>query len=242
MLHKIHAGGELASVPGADGILWDDPATSPTNRPTTRPAPRLLHLRRRGHWRAPGGRLASRRCSRTARSATTAPARTWTTGRRFRPAWPAARATTTSTSPMAPTTRQRARRPTTTAARPATVRHRPHQHHQGPRLDGQGREARARVQHRPHPSRSPANGKYFVKGEAPVVTIVFKDAENNNTPIDHTTVIQDTCFDSRNNPIACPTGGSPPKVASRPAARPETACSPAPRCSSTVRAHGASRC
>ncbi len=27
MIHKIHAGGELASIPGADGIVWDDPAT-----------------------------------------------------------------------------------------------------------------------------------------------------------------------------------------------------------------------
>ncbi len=27
MIHKIHAGGELMSIPGADGILWDNPAT-----------------------------------------------------------------------------------------------------------------------------------------------------------------------------------------------------------------------
>jgi len=27
MIHKIHAGGELASLPGADGIVWDNPAT-----------------------------------------------------------------------------------------------------------------------------------------------------------------------------------------------------------------------
>jgi hypothetical protein len=27
MIHKIHAGGELATIPGADGIVWDDPAT-----------------------------------------------------------------------------------------------------------------------------------------------------------------------------------------------------------------------
>lgn len=27
MIHKIHAGGELQSIPGADGIVWDDPAT-----------------------------------------------------------------------------------------------------------------------------------------------------------------------------------------------------------------------
>jgi hypothetical protein len=28
MIHKIHAGGELASIPGADGKVWDDPATT----------------------------------------------------------------------------------------------------------------------------------------------------------------------------------------------------------------------
>ncbi len=28
MIHKIHAGGELASIPGADGIVWDNPATT----------------------------------------------------------------------------------------------------------------------------------------------------------------------------------------------------------------------
>jgi len=28
MIHKIHAGGELASIPGADGILYDDPNTT----------------------------------------------------------------------------------------------------------------------------------------------------------------------------------------------------------------------
>ncbi len=28
MIHKIHAGGELASVPGADGEVWDDPSTA----------------------------------------------------------------------------------------------------------------------------------------------------------------------------------------------------------------------
>jgi predicted CXXCH cytochrome family protein len=27
MIHKIHAGGELASIPGPDGIVWDDPDT-----------------------------------------------------------------------------------------------------------------------------------------------------------------------------------------------------------------------
>jgi predicted CXXCH cytochrome family protein len=27
MVHKIHAGGQLASIPGFDGIVWDDPAT-----------------------------------------------------------------------------------------------------------------------------------------------------------------------------------------------------------------------
>ena len=27
MIHKIHAGGELASIPGTDGIVWDNPAT-----------------------------------------------------------------------------------------------------------------------------------------------------------------------------------------------------------------------
>lgn len=27
MIHKIHAGGELMSIPGADGIVWDNPAT-----------------------------------------------------------------------------------------------------------------------------------------------------------------------------------------------------------------------
>jgi OmcA/MtrC family decaheme c-type cytochrome len=27
MVHKIHAGGELASVPGLDGLVWDDPIT-----------------------------------------------------------------------------------------------------------------------------------------------------------------------------------------------------------------------
>jgi len=28
MIHKIHAGGELASIPGPDGVVWDDPATA----------------------------------------------------------------------------------------------------------------------------------------------------------------------------------------------------------------------
>ena len=28
MIHKIHAGGALATIPGADGIVWDNPATS----------------------------------------------------------------------------------------------------------------------------------------------------------------------------------------------------------------------
>jgi hypothetical protein len=27
MIHRIHAGGELATIPGDDGIVWDDPAT-----------------------------------------------------------------------------------------------------------------------------------------------------------------------------------------------------------------------
>jgi predicted CXXCH cytochrome family protein len=28
MIHKIHAGGELATIPGPDGIVWDNPATA----------------------------------------------------------------------------------------------------------------------------------------------------------------------------------------------------------------------
>ena len=31
MIHKIHAGGELASIPGVDGIVFDDPATPGTD-------------------------------------------------------------------------------------------------------------------------------------------------------------------------------------------------------------------
>ncbi len=31
MIHKIHAGGELLSIPGADGKVWDDPATPGTD-------------------------------------------------------------------------------------------------------------------------------------------------------------------------------------------------------------------
>ncbi len=38
---------------------------------------------------------------------------------------------------------------------------------------------------------TPKNGKYFDVGESPVVTLVLQDAENNNTPIDHTTLAQD---------------------------------------------------
>lgn len=31
MIHKIHAGGKLTSIAGADGIVWDDPATTATD-------------------------------------------------------------------------------------------------------------------------------------------------------------------------------------------------------------------
>ena len=39
---------------------------------------------------------------------------------------------------------------------------------------------------------TPANGQYFVPGEAPVVTVVLKDKENGDAVIDHTTMVQDS--------------------------------------------------
>ncbi len=50
---------------------------------------------------------------------------------------------------------------------------------------------------------TPKNGKYFDVGESPVVTLVLQDPENNNAPIDHTTLAQD----------ATPEGCDPTKVA-----------------------------
>lgn len=203
LIHNIHAGGEKASVAGADGILWDDPTTaideSADNKPfTIGPTPQ-------DWWKLEfPSKLAN--CTKC-HQGTGANVDNWKT----KPSRAACLSCHDMTDVVSANTAHPGGPQTndafcggchtssgaeTTNLKPTPVMHDWTLH--DPRIQP---EFTSTITMTP-----PQNGQYYVKGEAPTVTVALTDVETNSL-IDHTTMLADTAAEG------CPGDGGacPPR-------------------------------
>jgi predicted CXXCH cytochrome family protein len=202
MIHKIHAGGELPSIAGADGIVWDNPATTVDesadngqyaiwgyqNRKSTwwkAEFPAVLANCDKCHtgsgtevanWKAKPSRKLCGSCHDDINfaSGTSHSGGVVTDDTMCATCHPAAGATGPARFPVETEHAFTTKDPRNISEYDATLT-----------------------------VSTPANGKYFVKGEAPVVTIVLS---NGGVPIDHTTVIEDNDGAEGCLTTGCPAG------------------------------------
>jgi OmcA/MtrC family decaheme c-type cytochrome len=198
MIHKIHAGGELASIPGPDGKLWNDPST-PANEAADNGSyaiwgdkntkhewwkgefPAVIENCTKCHqgsganvdnWKKVPSRAACGSCHDTVN---------FTTGANHK----GGRQTDDSNCSTC--------HPPSGAHAAITEAH-----------EWFKKDPRNIPEFTVDLTVSkPANGTHFVAGESPVVTVALKE---NGKPIDHTTVVEDT-----DGPEGCLRGGCPPK-------------------------------
>ncbi len=199
MIHKIHAGGELASIPGADGILWDNPAT-PANEAADNGEYAIWGYRTTKHtWWKVGFPAVLSNCTKCHQGQgadvdnwKTKPSRAacgschdnvnFETGENHEGGGPWADAACATCHPSSGT-----------AAWPVSAAH-----------DWTTRDPRNTPEFNASLSVStPARG-YFIAGETPVVTIKLTDAETLQ-PLDHTTVVEDGAAEG------CLVTGCPPR-------------------------------
>jgi OmcA/MtrC family decaheme c-type cytochrome len=209
MIHKIHAGGELPTLAGADGILWDNPATT-VNEAADNAEYAIWGNGNTKHtwWKAefPAVLANCKKCHQgigaDVDSWKTKPSRAacgschddvnFETGENHDGGPYADDASCTTCHPSSGA-----------AAWPVTEAH-----------DWIANFGSTRFRYstdlRKVPEfdvsltvSAPANGTHFVKGEAPVVTIVLKDVTSGQ-PIDHTTVVEGPAEGC--TPTACPKG------------------------------------
>lgn len=187
MIHKIHAGAEMASTPGPDGLVWDDPAT-PANEAADNGTYAIWGNGNNKHeWWDVGFPAVIENCTKCHQGS----GENVDNWKRV-----PSRAACGSCHDDIDWTRDA-------------------DHEGGVQLNdndcvtchkdsggGLGKSVAEAHDWAQHDERNipeftvdltvstPANGTHFVKGEAPVVTVVLKEA---GVPIDHTTVVQDTC-------------------------------------------------
>jgi OmcA/MtrC family decaheme c-type cytochrome len=198
MIHKIHAGGELASIPGPDGKVWDDPST-PANEAGDNGRyaiwghkntkhewgrgefPAVLQNCIKCHqgsganvdnWKKVPSRVACGSCHDTVNFATGAKHKG---------------------GPQTDDSKCSSCHPPSGAHGGITEAH-----------EWYKKDPRNIPEFTVDLTVSrPANGTHFVAGESPVVTVVLKE---NAKPIDHTTVVEDP-----DGPEGCVKAGCPPK-------------------------------
>jgi Outer membrane cytochrome MtrC/MtrF-like, domains II/IV/OmcA-like N-terminal domain/Collagen triple helix repeat (20 copies) len=190
MIHKIHAGGELASIPGADGEVWDDPATTVDETADNGSYaiwghndtkaewwdvefPAIIENCTKCHqgsganadnWKQVPSRAACGSCHDLTDFATGTghPGGTQTDDASCKTCHPASGTGFGKSVPEAHDFTTKDIRNTSEFDVTLTVS-------------------------------DPPNGKgYFEDGDTPVVTVILKDKENGNAVIDHTTMVQDT--------------------------------------------------
>ncbi len=196
MIHKIHAGAELASIAGADGIVYDNPATVPNEAADNADYSIWGYRTTRLNWRDVEFPAVLSNCTKC-HEGTGAQVNNW----RDRPSRSACGSCHDTTSFAAGTTTHAGGEqaddsscggchPATgnvTAARfPVTA---VHDWMLDPRNDGEFDVALT--------ISNPANGTHFVRGESPVVTMVLHDHAT-GALLDHTTIAEDPAAE------ACP--------------------------------------
>ena len=198
MIHKIHAGGELASIPGPDGIVWDDPAT-PEDESADNGEYAIWGNRNNKHtWWKVGFPAVLSNCMSCHQGSgedmdnwKNVPSRTacdschddvdFATG------------TNHAAGPQANDNLCAACHPASGTDDAVTEAH-----------DWTTKDPRNIPEFDVNLTVStPANGEYFVAGESPVISIALTDVETGEL-IDHTTVVQD------DDAEGCPEGGPCP--------------------------------
>ena len=184
MIHKIHSGGELASIPGPDGIVWDNPATPADESADNGSYAIWGYQNAKIEWWKVGFPAVIENCTKCHQGQgadvdnwKTTPSRAacgschddvdFVTGTNH-PGGPQANDNNCSTC----------HQPSGGGLAPITEAH-----------DWSTKDVRNIPEFTVDMTVStPANGTHFVAGEAPVVTVVIKE---NGQPIDHTTISAD---------------------------------------------------
>jgi OmcA/MtrC family decaheme c-type cytochrome len=200
MIHKIHAGGEVASIPGADGAVWDDPATGADESADNGEYAIWGYRDTKHEWWKVGFPAIIRNCTKCHQGSgedvdnwKNKPSReacgschddiNWATGTNH---GGGAQATDDGCTFCHPATGTGGFAPSVTEAHDWTTK-----------------DIRNTPEFTVDLSVStPGNGMYFQAGESPVVTVVINDG---GTPIDHTTVVEDD-----DGAEGCPEGGPLP--------------------------------
>lgn len=204
MVHKIHAGGQLASIPGADGIVFDNPAT-PGDESADNGVYAIWGFQNSKHewWKSafPAELANCQKCHEGAGADVEA----W----RNIPSRKACGACHDTVDFDLGTNHVGGPQPTDENC---TVCHKATGQAVGKSVtvahDWTTKDIRNISEFDVTLSVStPANGTHFVPGESPVVTIVLKDKENGNAPIDHTTFVAETSATAE----GCTAAPCPPK-------------------------------
>lgn len=197
MIHKIHAGGELASLPGADGKVWDDPATAADESADNGEYAIWGYRDTKHEWWKAGFPAVLANCQKC-HTGTGAQVDSWKTNP-TRAACGSCHDTVdfdTGAGHLGGAQPDDAGCATchgaTTGWAPIVAAH-----------DWTTKDPRNVPEFDVALSLSaPANGQYFVAGEAPVVTVVLTDRAT-GAPIDHTTVVEGAAQGCL--PAGCPT-------------------------------------
>jgi hypothetical protein len=199
-IHNIHAGGQKASVPGADGILWDDPATAVDESADNQPF--YIGATPQDWWKLEfPSKLAN--CTKC-HQGTGLNVDNWKT-KPSRAACLSCHDTTDLTSANTPHTGgpqtddafcggcHTASGVETNNLKPTPVMH-----------DWTARDPRLQPEFTPTITMTPpANGQFYVPGEAPAVSVVLTDVST-GLPIDHTTMLVDTAAEGCLHDGGCP--------------------------------------
>lgn len=189
MIHKIHAGGELATIPGPDGVVWDNPAT-PADESADNGRYAIWGFQNARHewWKAdfPAVLGNCQKCHDGAGDDGDA----W----KNTPSRQACGSCHDDVDFAAGTNHAGGQQLTDDNC---SVCHKPEGNAVGKSVvnahDWTKTDARNISEFDVTLAVSaPANGTHFVPGESPVVSIVMKDVENGGAVLDHTTVVAET--------------------------------------------------
>ncbi len=201
MIHKIHAGGELASIPGADGKVYDDPATAQDESADNGEYAIWNYQHAKTEWSDVEFPAVLDNCTKCHQGGG-AQVDDWKTTP-SRAACGACHDTVDFATGTNHPGGQMLDDLTCTTCHKATG------NSFGKAVtnahDFTANDERNIPEFTPTLTMSaPANGKYYVAGEAPVVTLVLTDNENGGATLDHTTVVQDSAAEGCAAGAACP--------------------------------------
>ncbi|MCC6522364.1 MAG: OmcA/MtrC family decaheme c-type cytochrome, partial [Polyangiaceae bacterium] len=213
MIHKIHAGGELASIPGADGIVWDNPGTVADESADNGEYAIYGYQNTKFEWWKADFPAVIENCTKCHTGAGAEVANYKNVPSRAVCGSCHAKTSFVSPAPAGMVLHSGGQQLTDNACAAC--------HSAGSPIgvdeahDWMAKFATDDPRNTPEFSvdlsmTPPANGTHYVNGEAPVVTLVLHDLENGGAVIDHSNLTAETssanyegCVPS-GNPLACP--------------------------------------